>query len=81
MLKREGDHIFDSLGRIGRRVSREAFTDDNLDASYIIARAPMVLVEELTAERGELERLKLSLLRHFCHFSRVSLNIVKVAFL
>lgn len=44
VLEREGDDVFDSLDRVGMRVPREAFADDNLDSTNVIAGAPVVLV-------------------------------------
>lgn len=61
------------MDRVGRRVSRETLADDDLDATDVVARAPVVLVEQLAAERREFEGLELALLRHLCRGGMVSL--------
>lgn len=51
MLEREGNNILDTLDRDGERVSKETFTDDNLDATQIIGRTPVILLKQLATER------------------------------
>lgn len=45
VLEREGHDVLDSLDGVCRRVSWEAFADDNLDSTNVIAGAPMILVQ------------------------------------
>jgi len=44
MLEREYYNVLDPLNRRGQRVTREAFTDDDLDPANIITWDPVILV-------------------------------------
>lgn len=54
MLESKCDDILDPLNWVGRRVSREALADDDLDPSQIVAGVPVVLVQQLAAKGWEL---------------------------
>lgn len=73
MLEGEGNNVLDALNRVGRGVFGKTLANDDFDTTNVVAGAPVVLIEQLAAERRELERLKLALLRHLCHVEMVSL--------
>jgi hypothetical protein len=63
VLEGEGDDVLDPLDRHRRGVSREAFADDNLDAAEVVARVPVVLLQELLSKRRKLQWFELAVLR------------------
>ncbi len=72
MLEGKGSHILDTLDGHGERVSRKALADNQLDATNVVGRAPVTLVEQLLVEARELERLKIAILCEFCSLSALS---------
>ena len=64
MLEGEHHNILDPFDGHRKRVPWEAFANDDLDSTNVIAGIPMVLVQQLTSEQGKLERLKLALFGH-----------------
>ena len=66
VLEREGHHILDPLDRGRQRVAGESLADDDLDATDIIARSPVVLEQEFAAKVGEPQPLELARLCKLC---------------
>jgi len=63
MLERERNKVFGSLHRSRKGIAGEPFADYNLDAAKFVCRVPVVLVQQLSAEVRESERLALARFR------------------
>lgn len=66
VLKRKGNNVPDPFNRHREGVTREALTDDNLDAAKIVRGTPVVLLEQLLTKVGEFQGLEIAVLREFC---------------
>jgi hypothetical protein len=66
MLERERHNVLDSFNRGRQRVTGKPLADDNLDASDVVSRPPMVLEQQFAAKMGEPQTLELARLRELC---------------
>lgn len=64
MLEGKYDDVLYPLDWVRGRVPREALADEDLDTTEIVNGTPVVLEEQLAAERRKFQLFKFTLLRH-----------------